>query len=173
MNMNKISKCALIFIFSFFLFSLNSFAATTTTSVNCNALGKKACQAYGGKCRWMSGTCQEQYVAQSPCSDKNIRTVLRLAGYALKLATIAIPIILIVLGTIDLYKAVVDKDEKMFSKQIKVFLIRVAIGIFVFFIPTITKALFSLDDNINVTEDNEYKLCEICLLEPSKCDISN
>ena len=85
MNMNKKIFTMLLILCSFFILN-KVVSATTTTVVNCNSLSTEAqCSAFG-KCRWMSGSCQAQYVASEPCNDNNIRNVLKIAGYILLIA---------------------------------------------------------------------------------------
>lgn len=66
------------------------------------------------------------------CNEDFVR-VYQFCGFVLKLLKLAVPIIIIVIGTIDLFKSVVDKDENSLSKQIKILLIRIAAGLFIFF----------------------------------------
>lgn len=171
MNMNKIFKSCVLILFSFFLLSNTVLAdGNTTTSTSCNNFStKKECDLYG-KCRWMSGTCQEQYVASEPCSDNNIRKVLRIGGYVIQLVRLMVPLLIIILGTFDLYNAMIDKDEKLIFKKVKLLLMRVLVGVVIFFIPTIVKLLFSFSGNLDENSD-EYNICEVCLLEPENCSI--
>ena len=176
MNMNKKFFTILLFLFSFFLFNKITFAApTTTTVVNCNSFTtEKQCSAFG-KCRWMSGSCQAQYVASEPCNDNNIRNVLKIAGYILLLAKLIIPLLIIGYGVFDLYKAVIDKDEKSLSKQAKMLIIRIVTGLIVFFIPNLVSAIFTLSDKLNIVDTDEYKTCASCVLDPlgSGCDTTD
>ena len=63
--------------------------------------------------------------------------IWRLVGYFLMVFKIAIPIILIVLGMIDLGKAVISSDDKAISKSIKSLAMRVVAAVCIFFVPTI------------------------------------
>lgn len=119
-------------------------------------------------------TTTGEYVAQDPCSENDIRKVLRLFGYLLLIAKIAVPFIIIGYGTFDLFKSVVDKDEKSLTKQLKQLGIRILTGLIVFFIPNIVYALFSVSDKLGVINTSDYKECANCLLEPtnnSKCHV--
>ncbi len=171
MNTNKFVKYFIILFITFFSIFINASAYTTTTKVNCNSLDEKTCSIYG-KCRWISGTCQEQYVASSPCSEKSVRTVLKFFGYIIFIAKLLVPLIIIGFGTFDLFKAVIDKDEKSLGKQVKMLLMRIVVGVFVFFIPTILNALFSLSESLDIVSTDEYKACATCLLDINNCDTS-
>ena len=145
---------------------------TTDNIINCSELSSNTeCSVYG-KCRWISGSCQEQTVAQEPCNDKNVKKLLKIFGYILIIAKVAVPILIIGFGTFDLYKAAMDKDEKAITKQAKTLLIRIITGIFIFFIPTIVEVFFSLSSKWNMSENTEYQTCASCVLDPtdnSKC----
>lgn len=116
-----------------------------------------------------------EYVAEKPCEENDIKRVLQIFGYILLIAKIAVPLLIIGFGTFDLFKSVVDKDEKSLGKQVKQLGIRVLAGFIVFFIPNIIYAVFSLSDKLDIIETNDYKACANCLLSPtdsSKCNVN-
>ena len=175
MNMNKKIFTMLLILCSFFILN-KVVSATTTTVVNCNSLSTEAqCSAFG-KCRWMSGSCQAQYVASEPCNDNNIRNVLKIAGYILLIAKLVVPILIIGYGIFDMYKAVIDKDEKSLPKQAKRLIMRVVTGLIIFFIPTIVNGLFKLSDKLDIVDTDEYQTCASCVLDPldtTKCSTTD
>ncbi len=140
--------------------------------INCEQLlVKEECDSFR-KCQWKNNECTERYVANKPCEEASVKKVLRLFGYLIQLLRLAIPLIIIILGTFDVYEAVVDKDEKLLGKKIKQLGIRIIGGVFIFFIPTILNAIFVLSDKLNIMSTSEYQACETCLLKPSKCVIN-
>ncbi len=168
MNTNKILIIFTILI-SFFFITVDVKAETTTTTtvISCSEQSSEAACSTYGKCRWISGSCQEQTVAQEPCNDKNIRKVLKIFGYILIIAKVAVPLLIIGFGTFDLYKAAMDKDEKALTKQTKTLLIRIVTGIFIFFIPTIVDVFFSISSKWNMSENTDYQTCASCVLNPT------
>ena len=167
MSMNKKLVCFLIItlLFGFVLGKENVYAATTSVT-NCSSFNtRKQCEAHS-KCNWESGACYTNYVAQEPCNDNNIRHVLKIFGYFLIVAKLVIPLLLIGFGTFDLYKSVVDKDEKSLTKEVKKLGFRVIAGIVVFFIPNFVNAIFSLSDQLDIINTDEYKTCAECILDP-------
>lgn len=169
MNTNKILIIFTILI-SFFFITVDvkgETTTTTTTVISCNEQSSEAACSTYGKCRWISGSCQEQTVAQEPCNDKNIRKVLKIFGYILIIAKVAVPLLIIGFGTFDLYKAAMDKDEKALTKQTKTLLIRIVTGIFIFFIPTIVDVFFSISSKWNMSENTDYQTCASCVLNPT------
>lgn len=151
MNMSKRKK---IFVFSLFIFSFFMFCL-----MNVNAAP--------------STTEAVEYVAENPCDENSIKTVMRLFGYVLLIARVAVPLIIIGLGTFDLAKSVIDKDEKSLTKQIKQLGIRILAGLLVFFVPNIVAVVFSMSDKLNIIETGQYKTCADCLLKPGNCDVND
>ena len=174
MNMNKkILSIIITFIISFLVMN-NTIYVEANNTVACNTYTKQQCSTIS-KCEWnnVENECQEVYVAEMPCDDDNIKIALRFFGYLLMVAKVAIPLIIIVMGTIDLFKSVVDKDEKSFAKQLKILLMRIVAGIFVFFLPSIIYALFGISSDLNIVNENKYKGCIDCVLKPTICQVSN
>ena len=166
MNMNKKLFTLLCIIISLFL-------------VHNNVEAKEPCNTYSTEqqcsgvqnCEWnhVENKCDEVFVAEQPCSDDNIKTALRFFGYLLMIAKVAIPMIIIIMGTFDLFKSVIDKDEKSLGKQVKILLMRIVAGVFVFFIPTIVYALFGISSDLKIVEDEKYRDCIDCVLNPTVC----
>ena len=70
--------------------------------------------------------------------------VWTLIGNIIKILQIAIPIIIILLGTIDLGKAVMAGDDKVIKEAQKMFIKRLAYGVAIFFVVFIVRAVFGL-----------------------------
>lgn len=107
------------------------------------------------------------YVGENICSEDSIQRVLKLVGYILIIIKVLVPLILVVMGSIDLFQAVVGKDEKALSKSIKNLMLRVVLGVFIFFIPTIVNWAFDVFYEVSGGENN--KQCVNCVLDPGDC----
>lgn len=153
----------------------NNNGNTNDSNVACNTYTTEQQCGTIGKCEWnkVENECQEVYVAEMPCDDDNIKIALRFFGYLLMVAKVAIPLIIIVMGTIDLFKSVIDKDEKSFAKQLKILIMRIVAGIFVFFLPSIIYALFGISSDLNIVSEDKYKGCIDCVLKPTICQVSS
>ncbi len=68
--------------------------------------------------------------------------VFQVIGYIILIIKILVPIILIVLGSIDLGKASLSGDDKAVKEAAIIFAKRVLIGLIIFFIPTILDFFF-------------------------------
>lgn len=101
------------------------------------------------------------------CTDTNVKKVLVFVGYIILLVKILIPLIIMIRGTVDLFQAVTGSDEKDLPKNIKTFVLRIVLGIVIFFIPNIINATLGLV--YDVTGANNTNNCVTCLLDPNNC----
>jgi len=89
-------------------------------------------------------------------------------GWILFVFKIAIPILLIVLGMIDLGKAVVGSKEDEIKKSTTSLVKRAVAGVIIFFIPTIISVIFGLVDN-----NENWLVCRSCVSNPGGNECSN
>ncbi len=89
-------------------------------------------------------------------------------GIVLMVLKIVIPIILIILGMIDLGKAVVSSEDKAVSKSATKLLWRLIAAIIIFFVPTIVSAIFALMGSFQSELAADYKICRECIEHPRK-----
>lgn len=102
----------------------------------------------------------------------NTYDIWQLVGMFLLIFKIVIPIILIILGMIDLGKAVISSDDKAVSKAAKSLLMRVIAAVIIFFIPTVVSFIFSLVGSFNTPEvRDDFNVCKECITHPNsnKC----
>lgn len=103
------------------------------------------------------------------CSDT--APIWRFAGRIFLVLKILVPALIIILGVMDLAKAVTSNDDKAINKATNSIVKRVIIGMAIFFIPTIISFLFSLIKEaapfLNSAEE-----CQVCLLRAnsSECE---
>ena len=99
--------------------------------------------------------------ADTLCEE--LEPVLRIVGIAIFIIKVVVPIMLIVVGMLDMAKAVTEKDEnKIKDAQHK--LIKKAIAaVLVFLIVTIVGVL------MNLIGAEDYKKCTSCITDPWKC----
>ena len=98
------------------------------------------------------------------CADT--ANIWNLLGYVVLIIKIVIPLMLIIMGMVDLGKAVVSSDEKQMSKSVSSLIRRFIAAVIVFFVPTIISALFGALKII--TDDSDYYTCVECLT--SRCE---
>lgn len=76
------------------------------------------------------------------CADT--ANIWHLLGMVVTIIKIVIPLLLIILGMVDLGKAVISSDEKAINKAVGSLLKRFIAAVVVFFIPTIVNAIFGI-----------------------------
>ena len=96
----------------------------------------------------------------------------QILGYVVMILKIAIPLILIVMGMIDLGKAVVSSDEKAINKSVGSLVKRFVAAVVVFFIPTIVSAIFNILGLVNTSKGSDYNVCVQCVTNVGSCDTS-
>lgn len=94
------------------------------------------------------------------CSDESLLDLLRLIRFIIKILQIAVPIGLILMGTIDMGKAVIAGDEKKMKEAQKPFVKRIVSAVIVFIIPFIVNMVMNLIlTNTDDSEKNNWKSC--------------
>lgn len=104
-------------------------------------------------------------------SNSGTLKVFQVIGYILYIIKILVPVIIIILGSIEFGKAAISKDEKSIMVAANSLANKFILGVLIFMIPTLLDALLSL---VNGTEDakKNYETCTTCLLSPfsDECD---
>ncbi len=95
----------------------------------------------------------------------------QLVGYFLYALKVAIPVIIIILGTVDFVNALIASDDKKISGAAKSLIMRLVMGIVVFFVPVLVSAFLHLVKNANKYL-KAADTCQTCLLRPfnSSCE---
>ena len=96
-------------------------------------------------------------------------SIWRLVGRILNIFKIVIPLILIIMGMIDLGKAVMSSKPEEISKTAKTLLFRIIAGIIIFFIPTLVGFMFTIVDNFGDIDD-DYNVCAACITNPGSAE---
>lgn len=97
--------------------------------------------------------------------------VFQVVGYILYIIKILVPVIIIVLGSIEFGKAAISKDEKSIMVAANSLVNKFILGVLIFMIPTLLDAALSL---VRGTKEatQDYETCTTCLLSPfsEDCD---
>ncbi|MEG2232933.1 MAG: hypothetical protein RRY16_03110 [Bacilli bacterium] len=102
----------------------------------------------------------------SLCDENGIQQSFQVIGYLLFVVKILVPLLLIILGTIDFSKAIITSDDKAIKEASSKLIKRVIIGVVIFLIPTILNFAFSLVDGAKETSSGFTK-CTDCLFNPN------
>ena len=96
-------------------------------------------------------------------------SIWQVIGYVFLVLKILIPVVIIILGIVNLAKAVISNDEKAISKTTMSLMV---LGLFIFFIPLIVTSIFNLL-GLFVQYSDDFKNCLNCVTSPRKrCDTS-
>jgi len=96
------------------------------------------------------------------CGD--LKPILRLVGYVVLGIKIVVPIILIIVGMLDLAKAVTEKSEDKIKAAQNGLVKKAIAAACVFLIATIVGLL------MNLIGDDSYEDCWKCINSPSSCN---
>lgn len=101
-------------------------------------------------------------------------SLMQIIGYVIFVFKIVVPILIIILASIDLAKSVISGDEKDIKENAMKLLKRLLIGIAIFLLPSIVKVIYF--NLVNDTSGSEFKndasYCIVCITSPSNCDTS-
>jgi len=103
------------------------------------------------------------------CAEDGILKTFKIVGYLITIIKILIPLLLILLGSIDFGKAVVASDDKAINKAATTLVTRAVAGIIIFFIPTIIHFVVGLVNSWSGVK-SEFENCETCMNKTSECD---
>jgi len=97
------------------------------------------------------------------CND--MPRVFAFIGYLILIFQIAVPIIIVILGTIDLSKAMMSGKVEEIKKHQTMLIKRIIIGVVIFFIPVIVYFVIGLAGGDNVRDNR----CFSCVSDPRRC----
>lgn len=79
----------------------------------------------------------------------NMRPFLNILRYVIVIIQFSVPLLLIVFGTVDMFKAMTKGDEKENKKVVDTFVKRLIYGVMIFLVPFLVRLVFKvLNDNI-------------------------
>lgn len=109
----------------------------------------------------------EGNIADNFCSD--FGDTLRLVSISVLIVRIIVPLLIIIMGTLDMYKTVTSGKDDDLKKQAIVLGKRIIIGFMVFFLPSFVDLVVNGLDN----SPSDYKVCLDCISNPANCPRSN
>ncbi len=105
--------------------------------------------------------------ASTFCTDT--AEIWRIVGYIVTVIKIVIPLMLIVLGMVDLGKAVISNEDKAINKNVTRLIQRFIAAVVVFFVPAIVSAIFNAVSLMGPEEHDDYNVCVQCVTNVSSC----
>ena len=95
------------------------------------------------------------------CAETGLLKTFNILHKLLMIARIVVPLLLVILASIDLFNAFASGDDKAMKASLTVILRRLVIGIIIFFIPTIVNSIIILVDENN-DSSGEFSNCTVC-----------
>ena len=97
-------------------------------------------------------------------------SVLQIVGYALLIVKIVVPLLIIILGSIDFGSAVLAGEDKAIKESAFKLLKRVLIAIVIFLLPTIVRIIYyGVNNKVDQELKTETEVCIDCLTKPGEC----
>ena len=104
---------------------------------------------------------------ESLCNSNNGMKLFSFVGNIYDIIKIIVPILIVIMGIIDLIKAVTSSKQDEMKKATSIFIKRLILGVIVFFVFPIVSFLMGL-----LNEDTDNK-CMACFLNPNDKSICN
>ena len=155
-----------IIILTFFL-SLGIVNAKEVMPLNeINPIGQNETVLLAGE----TTTTTEASTSQNPNYCTGLRSTFVFIGHLIRLAKILIPIIVIIFGTLDFFKAVTGAKDDEIKKAAKSLLFRALAGVCIFFLHAVIDFIFSLVDGWSNSEyESGYQDCFKCVWDVGSC----
>lgn len=100
--------------------------------------------------------------------------IWQIVGYVLLVFKIVIPLLLIILGMLDLGKAVIASKDDEIKKSITSLVKRAIAAVVIFLLPTIVSFLIGVVGGFNKEAQDDYEICRKCIVNPnSECPRAN
>lgn len=100
------------------------------------------------------------------CEESRILQIFRIVGYLFFALKLIIPLVLIIMASIDLGRAVISNKEESNKEAVKTLVRRVIIGIVIYILPLILNYFLVLIDGA-VEKIKPFSPCTTCLLDPT------
>ena len=97
--------------------------------------------------------------------------IIVLTNYIVSVIQVAVPVLLVILGSIDLVKGITAGKEDETKKGQRIFIKRLITGGLVFFIIIFTKLLVSIIDN--ASSDSISQCIDCFLVDKNKCTLNS
>lgn len=99
--------------------------------------------------------------------------IWQIVGWVFLIFKIVIPIILIIFGVLDMFKAVIGSKDDEIKKSAKSLAMRALSAVIIFFIPTLVSLIMGLIVNFRDSGAKaDFEVCQKCILNPNNCDTS-
>ena len=99
------------------------------------------------------------FLVANICEDPNVLKAIRLIQVLIKLVSVALPIVIIIIATVDIGKSVITEDTKAISNKYITAFKRLVLAVLVFFAPSIVNGFAALLENGSSNITKSYNSC--------------
>ncbi len=110
------------------------------------------------------------------CQNDGVRKSMKIIGYVVLVSKYLVPILIIVFGVLDFFKAITSNDENAINKASKSLLKRVIAGFAVFLAPSIVYGLLNITGVVGDELDGnntQFGNCTKCIFKVNECPESS
>lgn len=100
-----------------------------------------------------------------PCDNESVLKVMKILGTIVQIAKIVAPLLIIIFGMIDYFRAVISDDEKATGKATEYLIKRIISGILIFIAAPLLLGIL----NFVGVSSSGYGKCTTCILDVKKC----
>lgn len=150
-----------------FFFGTNSASATEITSDNIIVTNLN--KSYDSEVVLLANEGEEEATGTVNYCE-GLKPTFVFIGHLIRLAKILIPIVIIIFGMLDFFKAVTGAKDDELRKSLRSLLFRILAGVCIFFLPAVIDFVFSLVDGWSNSEyESNYQNCFKCVWNVSSC----
>lgn len=154
-------KYILIFVLCFFCLSINTKALNIDSlydmnikaSINQGTVVNKGSQKESDSEYTLDNITD--FDVESSCCE--LQPFLKILKLVISILQFSIPLLLIVLGTFDMFKAVTSGDEKVISDVRSGFIKRIIYGVIIFLVPFFVSLILNLVNDALISDDGLVK----------------
>lgn len=103
------------------------------------------------------------------CKDPNVLKAFKIVATIIMIIKILVPVIIIITGIKSLATAVITEDDSALKKSAYTLMVKVFVGAFIFFIPTVIHAVMEVAHGYDKTK-SQFTECGQCLTSTKSCD---
>lgn len=101
-----------------------------------------------------------------PYCNEDLMDIYRIIGIVVLISKIAVPLLIIVFGTFDIFHSVIKPKDEKSKNKIKLFIKRIIAGLIILFMPNIILTIF---ERVGL-DKTEYSCSYNCVLDISNCE---
>ncbi len=138
-----------------------NFPSSQYTTSCCNHNGVYTCDVYS--------VIEEEQKTTSVNYCKGLKSTFTIIGHIVFIAKILIPILIIGLGMLDFFHAVIGSKDDEIKKSVKSLIFRCISGVVIFFLPAFIDLIFSWVNGWQENYENQYQECFQCIWNVNEC----